>query len=226
MLTGLLARCDRVMPAAVLVDTTAFVALILLAMSVYPGGTAWDPTTHGHDFWLNYLCDLERSTALDGRANGEGAALAQAALLVLGVGCMAFWRTLPALYPARVHVGRATRWLGLMSACGLIAVAVLPPDRFPSLHPLLMIVAGGPGILAAALGVVGLATGRAWPILATVGAAVVVASGVDLVLYLRQLCVAAPAPVAVAVLERVALLLALAWRALVAVEIAVVGRVT
>lgn len=52
--------------------------------------------------------------------------------------------------------------------------------------------------------------------LAIVGAAAVLVSTADLTLYVRQLFVASPAPMAIAVLERLALILVLAWQAMVA----------
>jgi hypothetical protein len=197
-------------------DTVTFVTLIALAMCVYPGGTAWDPATSGHAFWSNYLCDLQRQTALDGRANALGAALTQAALLVMSLGSLAFWHLMPGLFPARAALGRAARALGFVSCAGIVAVALLPSDGFPAMHPALMLLAGGPGIVAGVLGVVGLCGCGFGPALVVVGACAVLASAGDLALYLRQLFVTSPAPVAIAVLERVALLLALGWRVQVA----------
>ncbi len=209
-------RWDRAAPAAVMADTAAFVTLIALAMCVYPGGTAWDPGTSGHDFWANYLCDLQRQTALDGRANALGAALTQVALLVMSLGSLAFWHLMPGLFPARAALGRAARALGFISCVGIVGVALLPSDAFPAMHPVLMLAAGGPGIAAGALGVVGLCGCGLGPALSLVGGCAVLASAGDLALYLRQLFVTSPAPLAIAVLERVALLLALGWRVQVA----------
>jgi hypothetical protein len=202
----------------VLSSTGAFVVLILLAMNAYPGGTVWDPTTRGHDFWQNYLCDLERAVALDGHSNGVGAVLARIAMASLGVGSLAFWNLLPEFFPDRRALARGARGFGVVSAVGILAVALLPGDRYPDLHPLLMLVAGGAGIVAAALSVTGLATRAAfWP-LAILGSCAMAASAVDLALYVRQLFVDQPAPVVIAVLERVSLLLALAWVSLVALR--------
>jgi len=63
---------------AMLVAAGAFVVLFVLAVLEYPGGTDWDPRARGHHFWLNYLCDLTRSVALDGEPNPVGSVLAQA----------------------------------------------------------------------------------------------------------------------------------------------------
>jgi hypothetical protein len=212
--------CERLAPPAlVLLEAAVFGTLISLAMHAYPGGTAWEPLAPGHHFWLNYLCDLERRTALDGRPNELGAALAQAAMVVLGLGSLVFWRLPPALFPARTALGRAVRGLGSVSAAGIVAVGLLPSDHFPALHPPLMLVAGGTGIAAAAAGAVGLSHGGYRP-LAAVGAAAIAVSGVDLALYFAQFAANAPAPRVAAVLERVALLVVLLWRALIAVSVA------
>jgi hypothetical protein len=206
---------QRVAPAVVVATTSAFVVLIALAMSVYPGGTAWDPTTRGHDFWANYLCDLEREVALDGQSNCLGAALSRAAMATLAVGSAAFWVLLPRFVPAQQWLARAARALGLVSAAGIVAVAAFPSDRFPGLHPVLMLAAGGPGITAAALAVAGLLAQGAFPVLAVLGGGAALVSGLDLALYVRQMCEVAPAPMAIALLERVALLIGIVWQMLV-----------
>jgi hypothetical protein len=215
-----LERFDRAAPAAVLAETAVFATLITLAMRAYPGGTAWNPAARGHDFWLNYLCDLERSTALDGHPNGAGAALARAAMLVLGAGSLLFWRFLPALFAARDVLGRRVRGLGSISAAGIVAVGLLPSDRFPGLHPILMLVAGSTGIAAAVAGVIGLFADGTRPYLGILGACAVLVSAADLALYLGHMVAGAPDTPAVAVLERAALLIALGWRALVALSVA------
>jgi hypothetical protein len=209
-------RADCVTRAAVFATTGGFLALIALAMRAYPGGTAWNPTTSGHDFWLNYLCDLERSTALDGRSNTAGASFARTAMVLIGMGSFPFWHLLTDHFRMRPALARAVWALGAVSSAGLIAVGLLPADAFPDLHPLLMLGAGGPGIMATALGTVGLVTpGRRFD-LATLGAAAVVVSTADLALYASELNDPSPGPMAAAVLERIALGLALAWRTLVA----------
>ena len=222
--TGFLERFDRAAPAAVLAETAVFVILIALAMRAYPGGTAWDPTARGHDFWLNYLCDLERRTALDGHPNDVGAAFARAAMVVLGSGSFLFWRFLPGLFPARAALGGVVRLFGSISAGGIVAVGLLPADQFPGLHPILMLVAGGTGIGAAVASVLGLFAHSARPYLATVGACAVLLSAIDLALYFGQMVPGAPSMRAVAVLERAALLVALGWRALVALTVATRSR--
>jgi len=162
-----------------------FTLLIAEAMRAYPGGTAWNPASVGHDFWFNYLCDLARTTALNGQPNGFGAKVTQLALFVLGAGALQFWWSLPRLFEERPRLARAIRILGAISAAGMLAVAVLPSDRFGALHPFLLAMAGGPGLGAAACSVIGLA--RRERVASLLGVCAGVACAVDFGLYGDQL---------------------------------------
>jgi hypothetical protein len=207
------ASCSaRAGSTAIFAAVAGFVALIAPAMAEYPGGTSWDRTTRGNDFWLNYLCDLERGVAINGQPNAVGSVLAQVAMVVLGAGMLAFWWALPLLFPASPRLGRAVRAMGWTSLPGMVAVALLPSDSFASLHPYTMMLAGLPGLAAAALAVLGLASESAGTWLpAAVGGAALVVSCLDFVLYVRQLASEEPGPTALAVLERTATILVLLW---------------
>jgi hypothetical protein len=196
----------------ILAAAIAFVVLAGCAMGAYPGGTAWDPSTRGNDFWLNYLCDLERAVAINGESNAIGSALARTAIVVLGVGLAFFWWHLPALMPARARLGRAIRFLGSSSLVGTFAVALFPGDRFAALHPVLMIAMGGPALCGACLAVIGLAFEAKTPrFAARIGVATVVVSSTDFALYVCQRSAEGPDPMALAILERGSLILAVAW---------------
>jgi hypothetical protein len=209
---------DRVAPAAVIVAVAGFVALIVAAMCVYPGGTAWDATTVGHDFWRNYLCDLQRQVALDGRPNAVGSVLARAAMLVIGAGSAFFWLLLARVLDHRPELARPVRVLGCFAALGVAGVALLPVDRFPQVHPLLMLGAGAPGIAASALALGGIVSRKGTFGLVLVGAAALVTSTVELALYARQVLAPAHDPEVLAMLERVALILVIAWMGMVALR--------
>jgi hypothetical protein len=203
----------RLLSAAIAASVAAFALLIGLAMRAYPGGTQWDPTAPGHHFWLNYVCDLARRTALDGASNAAGSRLAQVALLVLGVGALLHWWSSPLLFQERSRLGATVRTLGSASVVGMFAVALLPADRFAGLHPLVMALSGGPGLAAAGCAAVGLASKERLAF--AVGVAGLIVSALDLALYASQLAGHDPGP-AVAILERVALLVELAWMCVVA----------
>jgi hypothetical protein len=203
--------------AAVHAAVVAFAALILLAMRAYPGGTAWDSTTRGHDFWLNYLCDLARGVALDGEPNPLGSALARSAMIILALGFVPFFLSLPSLFPSRARLGLVIRVLGCASALGSLAVGLLPNDRFGDLHVYAILSGGVPGLAAAALAVVGLVrAGPSLRIAALAGCAMFAVSAVDLGIYLGHQLASSPAPMTLAVLERCAVLLVLGWMHLVA----------
>ena len=138
-------------------SVAGFCVLIGVAMCAYPGGHEWDRTTRGHDFWRNYICDLARSTALDGEPNTTSAPIAQVALVALLAGGAAFWWALPALFTRpESRLAGAVRTLGALSLAGVLGVALLPADRFGALHPIAMALSGGPGQAAAIVAVVAL----------------------------------------------------------------------
>jgi hypothetical protein len=210
---------------AILAAVSAFVVLAVGAMGAYPGGSTWDPSARGNSFWLNYLCDLERAVAINGEPNAIGSALARAAIVVLGVGLAFFWWHLPVLMPAHARLGRAIRLLGSSSLVATFAVAFFPGDRFATLHPLLMLAMGGPALGAALLAVLGLTpAAERLPWAARVGSATVLVSSVDFALYVRQLFTDGPDPIALAVLERVSVILAIAWMTAVALALRTTSR--
>ena len=85
----------------------AFVALIVPAMALYPGGTWWEPHAAGHRFWTNFLCDLEWRTALNGTPNPVGARLAEGAMLSLVLAFVPFWPVAARLFAARARLAAA-----------------------------------------------------------------------------------------------------------------------
>jgi hypothetical protein len=203
-------QCQTKLASRAIVPAVAvFVVLTALAMRSYPGGTAWDPTTRGHDFWFNYLCDLARKTALNGAPNTLGAQITQVALFVLGAGAFSFWWALPLLFAERTLLARAVRVCGALSCSGMVLVALLPSDRFGNLHPFLLSMAGGPGLAAGTCAIVGL-LGRE-RIAAFVGACAVLTCAIDFALYAQQIAGDGPGPVAVVVVERITTMLILAW---------------
>ena len=104
------------------------------------------------------------------------------------------------------------RAIGLATLPGTLAVALLPSDRFAAWHPYLMVLAGLPGLVAAALAVNGLAReGTRHCVPLVIGGAAMVTSSLDFGLYIRQLANTGPGPAALAILERTAVILVLAW---------------
>ncbi|MGH7436520.1 MAG: hypothetical protein ACRENE_12675 [Polyangiaceae bacterium] len=212
------ASCRHALPAeraaalAIVATVVGFIALIEPAMRTYPGGTVWDPTTRGNDFWLNYLSDLQRTVALNGEPNRAGALYARAAMLLLALGLAPFWALLTRLFPERVRLGRAVRASGAVSVVGAVAACLLPSDRFAGGHAIAIAAGGTAGVIAAALATAGLARrGRGEWLTTSLGAATVAVSTADLLLYLSRLTGAFAEIPPIAVLERTSLLLVLAW---------------
>jgi hypothetical protein len=208
---------ERIAAFVIVFAVMGFVSLAVPAMQAYPGGTLWDTTTRGNDFWLNFLSDLQRGVALNGELNTRGSMLAQAAMLVLAMGLGPVWWLIARLMQGQPALGWAVRITGVAGVVGAIAVGVLPSDRFGGGHELATVLAGVPGLVAAGMATVGLAgRGGAEDIAAATGAAAVVVSLVDFTFYVERLVRGGPDLAAVAVLERVAILFVLVWMCAVA----------
>ena len=190
----------------------AFIAIFSLAAAAYPGGTHFDHASIGHDLWLNTMCDVTRSVALDGRPNGLGCMLASIAMIVLAAGLGVTFALLPRLFVARARMAAAVRALGTISALGAVAVVLLPSDRFGSVHGVAIVCAGIPGLAAALLALVAVLRERtsARAVIALGGLALGVAA-VDFALYVAELVSGSASQASVSVLERIATALLLAW---------------
>jgi hypothetical protein len=218
----MLALPARLNSVAILGSVVGFAALEVAAMSLYPGGTWWDSTTRGHRFWQNFLCDLEWRVALNGAPNPLGSRLAMAAMLVLLVGLAAFWLGVPRVFAGRPPRGTAAvPWLGLTSAVGTLAVVLMPSDRFGSLHGAMVLTAGVPGIAAATLAVFVLGLGEPRPrIAAWTGGSMLAFAVVDFALYAWHFLSQTAGSTLGPALQKIALILLLAWMVLVAVRAA------
>ncbi|HEY8079541.1 MAG TPA: hypothetical protein VIF62_35670 [Labilithrix sp.] len=207
----------RLARPAIVLSVLVFLPLVFGSMQMYPGGTSWDHASVGHDFWKNYLCDLLRPTALDGVPNPLGSALAKTATLMLACGLFSFFYVVGREFPSLPRLGRAVAVLGALSSCAVPGVVFVSGDRYGIFHGVAVIVAAIPGLSAALLAVVGLALGEDRPKRgAFVGAATLAVALVDFALYVPQVLSSAPGPIAVAVLERIALGLVLVWMCVVA----------
>jgi hypothetical protein len=136
-------------------------------------------------------------------------------MLGIAFGLAALWWILPMLFPSRTRAAIGVRVLGTIAVIGGAVVTLLPADRFGDVHGIAIVVAGVPGIFAAALAVHALAIERS-RVAAATGAATLVLSTVALAIYLRQWFVPGPGPIAGAISERLALLSLLLWMATVA----------
>lgn len=198
------------------VSLTAFVALMVAAMSLYPGGTWEDASEPGHSLWRNYFCDLLRPTAINGEPNVLGARLAEAGLFAFAMGLVPFFLAAPFCFPERRRLGRLIRTAGVLCGIGGLGVVLVPSWRYGALaHGLMLLLAAVPGIIAAA----GAAAGtwqirRRAPVLAAVAVATLVVVLVVVVIFSRQLMIGTETTFGLAALQKLAVVLALAWIAL------------
>jgi hypothetical protein len=208
-------------PLALAASVVAFVAFFYAAACAYPGGTHFDHASVGHDLWRNTLCDVTRTTALDGRPNGAACTLARIAMIVLAGGLGLFFALVPRLFRARARTAAVVRALGALASFGAVAVVLLPSDRFGALHGVAVVCAGIPGLAAALLSLHALVRERTRArVVVAFGALALGVATVDFALYVSELVSGGPSQLAVAVLERVATALLLAWMLAVAYEAA------
>lgn len=186
-------------------------------MSLYHGGTWIDPRAPGHDFWLNFFCDLLHDHALDGTPNAAGARLATAAMLVLVAGMVPFWISTASLVSARPTLAWTVRIAGVTSVVGLVAVPLTPSDRFGALHGVAVLVAAVPGLVASACATIGLLANRGGARGGTRGLgllalAAFVCGAIDAALYAQHMASGgAVTPPALPALQKIAATLFLAW---------------
>ncbi len=205
----------------ILATVASFAVLFSLAAHAYPGGTHFNRRSIGHDFWRNTLCDVARSSSLDGAANHTGAALARCAMTVLAIGLGMLFYILPSWFaqnPRGVQLAKSVRATGIFFVPFAIAVVFLPTDRFSALHGLAIVLAGVPGFSAAVLVLAGLLRrdSHAPRIVTRIGVIAVSVAAIDFSIYVDEVVRGGSARLSVVVLERIATLLLLLWMVVVA----------
>lgn len=123
--------------AFVIFSTSLFVALTVIAMFFYPGGTLADPNTHGYSFFENFFSDLGRWRTTSGASNPVSATLFLLALTLAGCGLAAFFIAFPKFFresrpQAVLSVSGSV--LGVLSGLCFVGVALTPEDQFLPVH--------------------------------------------------------------------------------------------
>jgi len=216
-------RAGVAAPLIILVSIAVGSVLLSMSMLRYPGGTAMDPSTVGHSFWLNFLCDITSGVAVNGRANQAGALLARLALLFFCLALTLFWVILPRSFGSRC--GRTEslviRVLGLLSVVGLLVV----PVAGGWLHVVAVFASSLPALVAGVLALLGTVKYSRTVPLVLIAGATVLTSAVDSVLYagsyMSQPRVVHPALPA---FQRLALILMLIWMGTVAARAVRIAR--
>ena len=205
----------------VLLAVACGAALLGIAMTLYPGGTALDAHAPGHSFWLNFLCDLTAGVARNGVVNPAGSLAARGAMLALSLALGATWLVVPVFVAGQPAMARAIRVAGTIGVVALILV----PLAAGTAHAVAIFTAAAAGLAAGISTVVALARSRGpvrrWLPLA----AVLAATAADSIFY-AQAVHARPLPPSPALptFQRVGLLLAVAWMLATALEILRAGR--
>ncbi len=125
-----------------LAGSIVFIALYLVAASLYPGGSQADTHSKGFSWMHNYWCNLLNEKGINGEVNG-GRAVALLAMAVLGLTLVSFWIITASL----AAFSKPVKLLVIVS--GIIAVALLPalPSAY---HDVVINVSGFFGLIAMA----------------------------------------------------------------------------
>jgi hypothetical protein len=112
-------------------------ALFVLAMALYPGGTVNDASTSGYDFFRNFGSDLGRTVAFNGRPNRESQVVSSLGGALLMLGIVSGTVGLAAVYSASVVErlwSRAAVVAGFLATSSVLAAFLIPPNLDPVLH--------------------------------------------------------------------------------------------
>ncbi len=163
---------------------SVFCVAIVAGALAYPGGSWLHPQAVGFSLVENFWCDLMREPAHNGSPNRVAPWLGILGFAALGVALAPFWLEVSRLLPPR----RASfvRVAGVVSAVATSLVALFPSDRFPRLHPPLVLTAGILGFICGlACGAFAISRRREQPLFAAASAGLLAAASLNLALYVR-----------------------------------------
>jgi hypothetical protein len=136
------------------ISVLIFVVLFGIAMNLYPGWNLFDPDSVGHDFWRNFVCDLQSSELPDGRTNRTASLVMTSAVVILLLGALLpTWWCLEA-GPRTVRICRTFAIATTMLLVATVGELVL---RMPLSHNVLTLSAGTFG-----LGATGIVLATSW----------------------------------------------------------------
>jgi len=107
------------------------------AMLIYPGGTAFDPTTHGYSLFRNFLSDLGSTTTTSGQSNLVGATLFSTSLVALAlalVRCLIALLRLNSTDLVSRVLTRAAVVVGAVACASIIGIAAAPENHSMAMH--------------------------------------------------------------------------------------------
>jgi hypothetical protein len=147
-------QSDRVLGAVTLVGLALFVALMLRAFELFPGGTVCEPNAVGHRFWENFYCDLTGEITRRGEINVRAAESARAGFVSFAIALAPFFWLVGGMLSGRLRV--VVRTLGPSSAVATVVLAWLPSVLSQTLHTTFVFAATIPGLVAMGAAVGGL----------------------------------------------------------------------
>jgi len=212
---------DRTLGAALLGSVAVFLGLYVTAIALYPGGTWFDRHAPGYDLLRNFVCDLTQPIALDGRANRLGSMFGKASMLALDAGLSVHFLGALRLGRPTPRMARAIRVAAAFSFVGIAAVPLLPSLEVGVLHSIAVLVGTSAGLLAGGFAITVLA-GSPYRRIARLGMAMFATAFVDAGIYAWSTFVSGATPLALPVIQRLALVLLVAW--LASVGVALISR--
>jgi hypothetical protein len=112
-------------------------ALFVLAMALYPGGTVNDASTSGYDFFRNFGSDLGRTVAFNGLPNRASQIVSSLGGVLLMLGIVAGAAGLASVYTASGGErlwSRAAVVAGFVATSSVLAAFLIPPNLHLLLH--------------------------------------------------------------------------------------------
>lgn len=108
-----------------------FIALQLLGMKVYPGGTMYDASTKGYSFSKNFFSDMGAYAARNGDPNYFSMILFAMSLTIVGITFISYYLLLPRLL-GNDRINYILTWVGTLFAIGgsvcMIGTGFTPSD--------------------------------------------------------------------------------------------------
>jgi len=116
---------------------TVALALFVLAMLLYPGGTARNPFTRGYGLSANFGSDLGRTVAFNGQSNRASQIVSVLGSILLMLGLVAGTTGVAAVYsasPQRRVWALAAVVAGVLASSSVLAAFLIPANLDPALH--------------------------------------------------------------------------------------------
>ncbi len=140
--------CVRSLVVVSVTGTLAFVVCAAVAIALYPGGTWYEPSSVGHSFAYNFLCDLMQLRALNGMDNVAGSIVAQVGMVFMIAAIAAFFVQVARYGSPDGRAQQLTRRAGVLSCVLGCAVPIVRADWFHEAHLVVVVSAVLPALVA------------------------------------------------------------------------------